>query len=122
VSEVLISTATLAQLVEELAKRLNKNGGREEPPERWCDDCVHFRPMANPPHYHNPCDKGHQMEFYVPQDGDGPETFGYFREVCVDRGDRPEPPPPPPPLTWDHPDYRQKPPPRGRGPKKAAAK
>lgn len=119
--------ATQVQLVEELARRLNENT-RDDPPEQWCDNCVHFRTTtaacAQRPDY-NPCSKKHKMSFYVPQPHDSPDTFGYYREVCPDRAPVPEPDPPPPPAppppdprtAWKDPDYRQAPPPRGRKPK-----
>jgi hypothetical protein len=102
--------ATQVQLVEELARRLNENV-RDEPPEFWCDNCVHFRTTTGralelKPHW-NPCAKKHQVSFYVPQPHDSPDTFGYYVEVCPDRTPIPEPPPPDPPP----------PPPRGRKPK-----
>lgn len=121
-----LSEATQAQLVEELARRLNKST-RDEPPDIWCDSCAHFRTGTDfeiSRASWNPCSKGHVMSFYVPQDSDGPETFGYFIEVCADRAPMPEPTPPdpphppaPPPADWEHPDFRMEPPPRGRKPK-----
>lgn len=101
---------------------MNDNGGREDAPESWCDDCVHFRhatPYEIQRKGFNPCAKKHQMLFWVPRPHEGPETFGYYMEVCADRQARPEspPPPPPPPTDWRDPRYRQTPPPRGKKPK-----
>lgn len=116
--DVLLRDATQAQLLEELVRRQNK-ATREQPPEQWCDDCVHFKASTTATEKYNPCQKRHAMDFYFPQDFEGPHgTCGYYRTVCPDRKPLPAPelppPPPPPPLTWDHPDYRQEPPPRGK--------
>lgn len=118
--------ATQAQLVEELARRLNDNA-RDEPPALYCDDCAHFQTwerIGEPPASYNPCAKHHAMAFYVPQLGDDPSAGGYYIEVCPDRTPLPEPtppePPPPPPAprnAWEDPNFRQKPPPRGRKPR-----
>jgi hypothetical protein len=94
--------ATVPQLVEELVRRQNAEQVLEEPPEQWCDDCVHFQCAtgkyeAERPRF-NPCQKKHSMDFYVPQPHDSPETFGYFRLVCPDRTPRPPPVPPMPPA------------------------
>ncbi len=117
-----IHLATAAQLLEELAKRM-RDGSQPEPPEQWCDDCVHFRYSATVSKAWNPCAKKHAMQFYVPQPHDSPETYGYYVEVCADREMRPDftpaPEPEPEPIDWTHPDFRQTPPPRGGKPRPA---
>ena len=119
-----LAEATTAQLVEELARRMNRIA-RDEPPSHWCDECIYFRLgtryQAERKDW-NPCSKGHAMEFYVPQPHDGPETFGYFLDVCADREHAPEPTspePPQPPIGWEHPSFRMKAPPRGQKLRKA---
>lgn len=88
-----LHAATQAQLVEELARRLNL-GDRTAPPESWCENCAHFRtttPRAlemNP--NWNPCAKRQKMKFYMPQDHDDPHTFGYYVDVCPFRTPTPE--------------------------------
>lgn len=123
-SGILLSEATTAQLVEELARRMTRSE-RAEAPEAWCDDCAHFRygtPAQVDRKDWNPCAKRHTMQFYMPQGHDSPETFGYYVDVCADRTPRPEPTPPAPPpapVDWTHPDFRQAPPPRGGKPRRA---
>ena len=120
-SGIPIHLATAAQLLEELARRLNE-AERAEAPEQWCDDCVNFRYGTDAEAKKkgwSPCAKRHAMQFYLPQPHDSPETFGYYVEVCADRKIRPYPPPEPEPIDWTHPDFRQTPPPRGGRPRPA---
>lgn len=110
---MLLSEATQIQLVEELGRRLIAPK-REDPPDLWCDDCRHFQSGTKAMvalRSFKPCAKKHELQFYVPQDHDSPETFGYYRDGCTDRVERPAPSEP---LKWDDPAFRMEPPPRGK--------
>lgn len=87
-----LSTFTLDELLAEIVRRRNGEQATE-PIEHWCDDCAHFRYSKNDRDTANNCQKGHAMQFRVPEDyGD---ECGFYRRVCNDRAPRPVPPPPP---------------------------
>lgn len=91
--DISLRSASISQLVEELARRHNASS-MDEPPEAWCDDCANFRYAGSESEgrkSYNPCMKRHQMEFYMPQPHDSPETFGFYRLVCKDRAPRHDP-------------------------------
>lgn len=78
------------QLIEELARRENERGARQEP-EHWCHECVHFvawfdrdpQPRGDCPDDYNPCQKGHSMKFMAPEEiGD---DYGFYLRACKDR-------------------------------------
>ena len=72
------------ELIEELARRRNEREINK--PERWCDDCKHFKTwgkQGDPPDHYNPCAKGHKMIFAVPENCY--DEFGFYRRVCADR-------------------------------------
>lgn len=79
------------ELIEELARR--RNAKPDVLPEdvcHWCHDCGNFIPWTNQrkkiPEDYNPCKKGHEMRFVVPDiNGDPHADHGFFRLVCADR-------------------------------------
>lgn len=73
------------ELLEEIVRRRNVRERR--PVESWCDECAHFKtaPKGAADDY-NPCQRGHRMAFWMPQEHEGPAgVFGYYRRVCADR-------------------------------------
>lgn len=90
-----LSSCSLDDLLAEVVRRRNEQRAAEGEELPWCDDCAHFRlwtKYGDPPRTYNPCARGHEMEFKVPEDWEPPETFGYFRRICVDRRPRSESP------------------------------
>lgn len=84
-----LSAFTLDQLLAEIVRR--RNGEQAAAPiEHWCDDCAHFCYSKRESDTANNCQKGHAMQFRVPEDSPY-EPFGFYRRVCADRAARPEP-------------------------------
>lgn len=76
-----------AQLIEELARR--KNRERAPEPLQFCDDCANFKTNPNASDGYNPCQKGRRMSFYLESDACGPEPVcGFYLAVCPDRRER----------------------------------
>lgn len=97
-----LAKATMAQLIEELARRKNEQPDEAEIAE-WCEDCAHYRWAKNDAEAVSPrfngCGKGHRMQFQMPNEAEGPHPhspWGYYRLCCPDRKPKPEPAPPPP--------------------------
>ncbi len=72
---------SLADLKAEVRRR---EGWDADPPERFCDDCSHFKPWpggGDVPASYNPCTKNHHMRFFShPLEWD----FGFHRDSCED--------------------------------------
>jgi hypothetical protein len=83
------------ELLAELARRERARTAKE-PPEQWCDDCVHFIPAGDLSDddldEYNPCAKGHKMKFHPPEDMAGVcgMEFGFYRNNCRDSKPREE--------------------------------
>ena len=59
-----------------------------EKPHRWCEDCAHFRKAAAPaPDSYNPCTRGHDMLFWMPECASDLE-WCYFKPRRADREER----------------------------------
>jgi hypothetical protein len=80
------------ELIEELARR--RNARELAKPEKWCGDCANFKTWnhdvendrgAMPDNY-NPCQRGHKMQFVVPE-GYCDDDYGFYRRVCGDRSE-----------------------------------
>lgn len=82
-----LASFTDEQLLEELIRR--RNARTVATPKHWCHDCRNFvawdevRRKGEMPDDFNPCTKGHEMKFIVPQEiGD---EHGFYLSVCADR-------------------------------------
>jgi hypothetical protein len=95
-SQLKLRNFSTDQLIEELARRANARGTRK--PKLWCHDCANFvawcdrkpgpRKSVKPiedgcPEDYNPCTKGHEMKFVVPEMID--DEYGLYLPVCADR-------------------------------------
>jgi hypothetical protein len=78
------------ELINELARR---NNVREKSrPEKWCHDCENFKGWDDDLERkhkamtasYNPCQKGHKMQFVMPEDC-GDADYGFYRRSCEDR-------------------------------------
>lgn len=85
---ILLRDYSTPQLIEELARRANERSVKRPP--IWCHDCAHYlcwldgaTPSRRMPDDYNPCQKGHEMRFWVPEEIDG--EYGHFLPVCADR-------------------------------------
>jgi len=67
----------------------HSGGASEEPPAHFCDECAYFIPYTgrgDSPAEYNPCENGHKMAFYMPDDHWNPYgEFGFYRVICTDR-------------------------------------
>lgn len=77
------------ELLAEIVRRRNARATRR--PIVRCEDCAHFKTSDtcyDDPEY-NPCAKGHEMSFRMPEADDGPpeanSDWGHYRRVCADR-------------------------------------
>lgn len=85
----LLYSYSTQQLIEELARRANAVPTKK--PRHWCHDCKNFvawcdkkpPPRIDCPDDYNPCTKGHEMKFMVPQGYD--DDYGFYLPVCSDR-------------------------------------
>lgn len=74
------------ELFAEVARRCKE---RERiKPLKWCDECEHFAGGATDGFVIvNPCGKGHQMLFLMP-DGPADAEWGYYKRWCHDRREK----------------------------------
>jgi hypothetical protein len=72
-------------LVAELARRMGMAVlGR---PERFCETCAQFKQRPSERSKANPCQRGHRMDFWMPEHPNDDE-YGYYRVGCDDREER----------------------------------
>ncbi len=80
-----LGSFTDAELIYELLRRFV--GKPAEPPEEWCEDCIHFKVWTkakDPPNDYNPCGRRHATEFWMPVGMDPHAPGGFFRKHCTD--------------------------------------
>lgn len=77
------------ELLAEIVRRRNARVSRR--PIVRCDQCQHFKTSETryDDDTYNPCSKGHEMSFRMPEADDGPpdsnDDWGFYRRVCADR-------------------------------------
>lgn len=75
------------ELLAEIVRRRNARVSRR--PIVQCDRCSHFKPNPEADDAYNPCSKGHEMSFRMPEADDGPpeshDDWGHYRRICADR-------------------------------------
>lgn len=78
---------TTDELLAEIVRRRNARVSRRPIPK--CESCKNFVPKADGDDSYNPCAKGHEMSFRMPDPDDGPPDengdWGFFLRVCPDR-------------------------------------
>ena len=80
-----LAAFSIDELLEEVVRRRNDRAQRR-PVESWCDECAHFKTKLDAGEEYNPCERGHRMSFWMPEEAEGPHAqFGYYRRVCKDR-------------------------------------
>jgi len=94
---VSLSDYTADQLLAEVKRRAER-AEQEQPIERWCQDCDHWRYSRGDDDTTPNCLKLHTMSFRMPEDYPDSEEWGHYRRDCADFIDR-SPDAPGPDLT-----------------------
>ncbi len=82
-----LSDYTVDQLLTEMVKR--RNNDESLPIVKWCENCTNFKFRSkNDTDDYNPCVKGHQMLFRMPEHPHD-EISGFYLRVCPDWTVRP---------------------------------